>query len=24
MELAEVEGEWKLIGLTVIDAKLQS
>ncbi len=24
MELAEVEGVWKLIGLTVIDAKLQS
>ena len=24
MELAEVDGVWKLIGLTVIDAKLQS
>ena len=24
MELAEIEGVWKLIGLTVIDAKLQS
>ena len=24
MELAEVEGVWKLIGLTVVDAKLQS
>ncbi len=23
MELAEVEGVWKLIGLTVVDAKLQ-
>ena len=24
MELAEIEGVWKLIGLTVVDAKLQS